>query len=115
MARELYKSAMQAGAASNITARRLGAALDRVVGKLEAQYEEVPDASGPTDIELAALRDRYLESKALDEHSQSLWRQVHDHPSAELVGIVLKILYRLTLFAAAVVILHRAILDWIPN
>jgi hypothetical protein len=117
MDREL-RNAKQAGSASYITSRRLGSALDGVVRKLNAQFEadyhefeEGPNAPSPS--EMAVLRDRYLEHKAVDEHSQSLLRQYREHPRFELVVTFVRMVYRLTLFAAAIVILHRAIVDWI--
>jgi hypothetical protein len=108
----LQERAMMAAAASNTTSTRLNGVMDRVIRKLQSETEEV----SPTEAELAMLRERYLEHRAVDDEQKRLWC-MYRSPSGrfEMFAIFVKMLYRLTLFAAAVVILYRAIMGWISH
>lgn len=105
------KQAEIAGGASNIASRRYHQTRDTVVRKLKVIFDDVPNAPEPTPNEMAELRDRYVEQKALNEHSEKMWKLAKGlDPSGEppFAVTVLKAIYRLTLFAAAVTILYRA-------
>ena len=106
-------------AASHHGIYHLPRAMEPVVKKLHALSEQWHSGSPetglpvPTDGELRALRHAYLENKALEEISQSLWRFDRDpHPYAELTGTLIGMLigaaYRMTLFVAAATYLYRA-------
>jgi len=115
----LRKEAEIVGGASSVALGRYNSAAEVVAAKLNGQFEEVEGAPEPTAAELAVLRERYLEHKALGERSQSLWQMVKDNPVTEiriaLAGTFLMLFYRLTVFAAAVAILHRAGMTYLAN
>ena len=111
------------GGGSYVALGRYNEAVDVVARKLNAQFEvereadlDAPPPSPPTDQELTALRERYLEHKALEERSQSLWRMWKDSgPWASRIedaGLFFRALYHLTVFAAAITILYRATLAY---
>jgi len=97
------------GGGSYVASRRYSAMVDKVAAKYKAQLDEVPNAPEPTETELTALRERYLEHRALEEESQLRWRLLSEAPRMEMAAICVKAVYRLTLFAAAVAILWTTV------
>ena len=101
------------GGAEYVAKNRLNAVLERVAEKLEAQmensrghYAPTADAPNPTDAELAQVRERYLELQAIAEAAAAA-RKIPEPGYWEFLSKLLKGIYRLTLFAAALTILHR--------
>ena len=109
MDKRLRARAEWAGGGSYIASRRYSAIVDRVAAKYNAQFDEVPNAPEPTESELTALRERYLEYRALEEESQLRWRALSENSLfVEIATICVKAAYRITLFAAALAILWNA-------
>ncbi len=115
MDKGLRARAEMVGSGSYVASRRYGDLVDKVAAKYNAQFEEVPDAPDPAANELTALRERYLEHRALEERSQLLWRLLKEDHRVEIAAICVKMAYRSTLFAAAVVILWRAARPYIST
>ena len=90
--------AIRAGEVSYAASQRLGEVVEAIVGNR---------ASAPSEEQLALLRRRYLEYRALEDDSRKLWSLADNASTFEDFRLVLKFLYRLAVFAAALVILWQ--------
>lgn len=91
--------------ASNQASLRLSAAANAVAERLlAAQHGR---GEGPTEAQLDELRRRHLEFEALDRAQREAWQLVRSNPLGEIAGTVATCAYRLTVFAAACVVLWR--------
>lgn len=105
----------QLGGADYVAKNRLDSARATVVRKLEAQMADggrlnapTDNAPDPTGAELARLRDRYLEQRAIAEAAEDA-RKPPEPAYWQLTVVLARLAYRLTLFAAAFIVIYQFI------
>lgn len=101
---------LAAGAASLLLSTAVNRVAKKRMREREATTAEEADHWAPTEVELQALRQRFIEYQALDEAARSSWRLSREHPTLELMVTAAKAAYRIVVFSAGSVVLYQFIM-----
>jgi hypothetical protein len=109
MRRSLEDEALQKGLAASDASLHLSSALRPVTEQILAAGRG--EAEWPSEAQLEEVRRRYVVYKALDDDQAKTWSAIRDNPYSEMLGYVALAVYRLTVFAAACVVVWRYLMS----